>query len=273
MIKKENKKRILKQITYIIFIIISITILILLIRNIYDKLLQKKNFEDSIISYKEKNQKIIFSIDKIILFSSSDCKNTTNTPNNIIVNNLYAYTDIAIFINNNSEENTLENTLKCLKICNIKFTKQPTIGTPNLFYKSINNFAKGELKEENKIEEELEYKITSENQADLAEPILYNNCANPITLSYINQTLKNEYNITDNQNPIIYNGKLLERCGISLDNIETQISFDIEIENNKEEKFRATIWFDIPYKDNENTVFEGKLIKEENVKFDFYRYE
>lgn len=270
MKKTRNRK---KYITHIILIIISIIILILLIQNIHDKLLQKKNFEDSIISFKEKNQNIIFSINKIIFFSNSDCENTINTSNNFTIDNLYAYTDIALFIDNNSEENTLENTLKNLKIYNIKFTKEPAIGTPNLFYKSINNFAKGELKEENKIEEKLEYKITSENQADLTEPILYNNCANPITFTYINQNLKNDYTITDTQNPIIYNGKLLERCGISLENIETQVSFDIEIENNKDEKFRTTIWFNIPYKDVEHTVFEGKIIKEENVKFDFYRYE
>ena len=273
MKKKENKKLLLKHITYIILIIIFTTMLILLILNIYDKLLQKKKFEDSIISFKEKNQKIIFSINKIIFFSSSDCKNTTNTQNNFILNNLYTYTDMALFINNNAEENTLENTLKKLKICNIKFAKEPEIGIPNLFYKSINNFAKGELKEENKIEEKLEYKITAENQVDLTEAVLYNNCANPITLTYINQNLKDEYFITDTQKPIIYNGTLLERSGISLESIETQVSFDIEIENNKEEKFRTTIWFDIPYKDNENTVFDGKLIKEKNVKFNFYRYE
>lgn len=271
--KKENKKLLLKYITYIIFIIISTIILILLIRNIYDRLQQKKKFEDSIIAFKEKNQNIIFSINKIVFFSSSDCQNTNNTPNNFIINNLYAYTDIALFINNNAEENTAENTLKSLKIFNVKFEKVPEIGTPNLFYKSINNFAKGELKEENKIEEKLEYKITAENQVNLKEPILYNNCANPVTLTYINQNLKNEYTITDTQNPIIYNGKLLERCGIKLNSIETQISFDIEIENNKEEKFRTTIWFNIPYQNDDNTVLEGKLIKEENVKFNFYRYE
>ncbi|MCI8641128.1 MAG: hypothetical protein HFJ59_04585 [Clostridia bacterium] len=273
MKKKENKKLLLKYITYIIFIIISTIILILLIKNIYDKLQQKKKFEDSIISFKEKNQNIIFSINKIIFFSSSDCQDTKNTPSNFTISNLYAYTDIALFIDNNAEENTEENTLKSLKIVNVRFTKEPEIGRPSLFYKSINNFAKGELKEENKIEEKLEYKITAENQVQLIEPILYNNCANPITLTYINQNLKNEYIITDIQNPIIYNGKLLERCGIQMSSIETQISFDIEIENNKEEKFKTKIWFDIPYKNNDNSVLDGKLIKEENVKFNFYRYE
>lgn len=273
MKKNKNQKFLLKYITYIIFVIISIIILILLIKNIYDNLQQKKKFENSIISFTEKNQNIIFSINKIVFFSSSDCQNTNNTSNNFTINNLYAYTDIALFIDNNSEESTVENTLKSLKISNIKFNKEPKIGIPNLFYKSINNFAKGELKEENKIEEKLEYKVISENQADLTEAVLYNNCANPITLTYIIQNLKNEYTITDTQNPITYNGTLLERCAIPLESIETQISFDIEIENNKEEKFRTTIWFDIPYKDDKQTVFEGKLMKEANVKFNFYRYE
>ena len=86
---------------------------------------------------------------------------------------------------------------------------------------------------------------------DLSKPVLYNNCANPITLSYVNQNIKTDYTMTDTQNPITYNGKLLKRCGVSVKAINTSISFDIEIENNKNQKFRTTIYFDIPYESEE----------------------
>lgn len=266
-------KQKIKKIIYAIIIIFLIVILIFLFQSTYNKLLQKKTFENSIMSFAEKNSKKIFSIDKIVFFSSCDSKNKTSSQTNFTIENLYTYTDIAIFINNNSEENTLENTLKKVKISNIKISKEPEIGNPNLYYKSINNFAKSELEEKNKIENELEFKITSENEADLSDPVLYNNCANPITLSYINQNIKTDYTMTDTENPITYNGKLLERCGIKIETIETSISFDIEIENNKSQKFKTTVFLDIPYQDENTTIYEGNFKTTKDTQFDFYRYE
>lgn len=263
----------IKKIIHAIIIIFLIVILIFLFQNTYNKLLQKKTFENSIMNFAEKNSKKIFSIDKIVLFSSCDSKNKTSSQTNFTIENLYTYTDIAIFINNNSEENTLENTLKKVKISNIKISKEPEIGNPNLYYKSINNFAKSELEEKNKIEKELEFKITSENEADLSNPVLYNNCANPITLSYINQNIKTDYTMTDTENPITYNGKLLERCGVKLETIETSISFDIEIENNKSQKFKTTVFLDIPYQNESTTIYEGNFKINKDTQFDFYRYE
>lgn len=263
----------IKKIITIIIIIFLIVILIFLFQNIYNKLLHKKTFENNIINFSEKNSKKIFSINKIIFFSSCDSKNKSSSPTNFTIENLYTYTDIAIFINNNSEESILENTLKNVKISNIKISKQPEIGKPNLYYKSINNFAKSEVEEKNIIENELEFKITSEDKADLSKPVLYNNCANPITLSYINQNIKTDYTMTDTQNPIIYNGKLLERCGIKLEAIQATISFDIEIENNKNQKFRTTVILDIPYKNENTTIYEGNFKTDKNTQIDFYRYE
>lgn len=263
----------IKKIIHAIIIIFLIVILIFLFQNTYNKLLQKKTFENSIMNFAEKNSKKIFSIDKIVLFSSCDSKNKTSSQTNFTIENLYTYTDIAIFINNNSEENTLENTLKKVKISNIKISKEPEIGNPNLYYKSINNFAKSELEEKNEIEKELEFKITSENEADLSNPVLYNNCANPITLSYINQNIKTDYTMTDTENPITYNGKLLERCGVKLETIETSISFDIEIENNKSQKFKTTVFLDIPYQNERTTIYEGNFKTNKDTQFDFYRYE
>ncbi len=271
--KEKTKNKVsIKQIIIISIIIILIIVLSIISKKIYNNLLSKKNFENSVISFAEKNKETIFSINKIILFSSSDSKNKTSSATNYTIENLYTYTDMALFINNNSEENTLENTLKSLKISNIKFTKLPEVGEPQLYYKSINNFAKSELEEENLINNELEFEITSEDETNLSKPILYNNCANPITLSYINQNVKTDYTMTDTENPITYNGKLLERCGVSIQSIETSISFDIEIENNKNEKFKTTLYFNIPYEKEENSIYDGNLKVILDTNFNFYRY-
>lgn len=271
--KEKNKKILIKRMIYIIIIIILITILVFLFKKTYDNLLHKKTFENSIISFAEKNQKTIFSINKIVFFSSSDSKNKTSSSSNFTIENLYAYTDIALFIDNNSEKNTTENTLKNVKISNIKFTKEPTAGKPNLYYKSVENFAKSELDQNNVIDKELEFEITAEDEADFSKPVLFNNCANPITLSYINQNIKTDYTMTDTQNPITYNGKLLKRCGVSIQTIETSVSFDIEIENNKNQKFRTTVYFDIPYENEEKSIYDGSITLKQDTNFKFYRYE
>lgn len=271
--EKSNDKLVTKKIIYISIIIVLLIIIIVIFKMIYTNALNKKNFENSIMSFVEKNQETIFTIDKIVFFSSSDSKNKTSTISNFTMENLYTYTDIALFIDNSLEQDNLENTLKNLKITNIKFTKEPSIGQPNLYFKSINNFAKSEFEDSNLIDKELDYEITSEDESTLNDPILYNNCANPITVSYINQNIKTDYTITDTRNPLTYNGTLLKRCGIVISSIEASISFDIEIENNKNQKFRTTVYFNIPYEDGTKSIFDGNYTIKQNTNFNFYRYE
>ena len=274
--RTESKKDILlKQIIFSFLIIALIIILVFLFNQVYNKLIQKKNFENEISSFAEKNENTIFSIKQIVFFSSCDSKNKTSSQTNFTIENLYAYTDIAIFLNNDNlhENDTTENTLKNVKITNIKFTKKPELGTGNLYYKNVNDFAKSEINENNKIENELQFETTSASETDLSKPVLYNNCANPITLSYVNQNIKTDYTMTDTQNPITYNGKLLKRCGVSVKSINTSISFDIEIENNKNHKFRTTVYFDIPYENEEKSINDGSIVVENKTNFNFYRYE
>lgn len=272
---KSKKDILLKQIIFSVLIIVLIIILAFLFNQVYNKLKRKKNFESDVASFSEKNEKTVFSIDKIVFFSSCDSKNKTSSQTNFTIENLYAYTDIAIFLNNDNlqENDTTENTLKNVKITNIKFTNQPELGTGNLYYKNVNDFAKSEINENNKIENELQFETTSASEADLSKPVLYNNCANPITLSYVNQNIKTDYTMTDTQNPITYNGKLLKRCGVSVKSINTSISFDIEIENNKNHKFRTTVYFDIPYENEEKSINDGSIVVENKTNFNLYRYE
>ena len=263
------KKNIIKSIISILLIII----LIFLIKNTYSQAKWKKQSRKMVQEYIEKNINSTFSINKITFFSSCDAKNKTGSKSNYTIENLYAYTDIAIFIDNNQVKSAEENTLKSLKISNIKFIKNPDLGEPNLYFKSINDFAKSEIKEENKIGDELNFTISSQNNVDLNKPILYNNCANPITLSYINQSIRTDYTMLDTENPITYNGKLLERCNVELEKIKASISFDIDIENNKGQKFKTTISTDIPYENNNKSIYDGNLRVDKDIKNVFIRYE
>ena len=112
------KNKLNEKIKKIILTIIVIILIIIL--GILSKQFVQKQIANKVLDFANKNQTTIFSIDKIVLFSSCDSKNKTSSQTNFTIENLYAYTDMAIFINNNSDEHTLENTLKSLKISNIK---------------------------------------------------------------------------------------------------------------------------------------------------------
>ena len=264
----DKKKKILTIIVFILFIIVFILAYLLLQRYVI-----KGNFERDILPFANKNDKTIFQVNKIVLFSNCDAKNKTGSATNFTIENLYQYTDIAIFINNSStEEKTLKNTLKKVNINNIQYTTPPQLGEPKLYFKGLNQFAKSDFIVENEIHDNLDFTITSENEANLDTPVLYNNLENPITLSYVNENIKTDYTITDTSTPITYDGSLLPKCNIDLSSISCKLSFDIYITNNLDEEFKTTIFIDIPLQTPEKSIFDGNINTTQNTNFIFYRY-
>lgn len=266
--KIDTKKFILSLVALLLLIILCFLGFYL-----YEAYAMKLAVEKSSLSFVDKNKETVFSIKDIVFFSSCDSKNKTSSKSNFTIENLYSYTDIALFIDSYPDENSLENTLKEVSISNIKFSKAPSIGEPKLYFKDLNNFASSTIVDENLINNELKFEITAEDTADFSKPILFNNCANPIVLSYVNENIKTDYTITDTSNPITYNGSLLNRCNVSLDSLATSISFDIFITNNKDEKFRTNVFLDIPYEYDGKSILDGSLTVKKEESFDFYRYE
>ena len=89
----------------------------------------------------------------------------------------------------------------------------------------------------------------------------------------INQNIKTDYTILDTSTPITYNGSLLNRCNISLESVSCALSFDIYIENNKNEKFKTCVYLEIPYKHLDNSITDGSITVTQDTNFNFYRYE
>ena len=263
----DKKKLILTAITIIIFIIDLFLAYLL-----FNKYFLKINFENDILSFANKNENTIFKIEKITFFSSCNAQNKTLSNTNFTLENLYQYTDMAFFITSSSSEKNSENTLKNVFINNIKFNRTPEVGEQNLYYKNINNFAKSDIINENLITDKLEFNITSEDEANLDYPTLYNNLANPIVLSYVNSNIKTDYTITDTSNPITYDGSLLQKCNVSLDSIACNLSFDIYITNNLDQEFKCTIYVDIPLNDDNKSIYDGNIILKKDTNFIFYRY-
>ncbi len=263
-----DKKKVLTILVFLLFIIVFILAYLL-----FQKYVLKSSFEKDILPFANKNDKTVFEVNKIVLFSGCDAKNKTGSVTNFTIENLYQFTDIALFINNSSsEEKNLENTFKKVSISNIQYLEPPTLGQPKLYFKGLNQFAKSDLVAENEIQDTLDFTITSEDQANLDTPTLYNNLANPITLSYVNENIKTDYTITDTSTPITYDGSLLKRCNVDLNSISCKLSFTIYITNNLEEEFKTTVFLDIPLKMQEKSIYDGNVNVTLNSDFVFYRY-
>lgn len=262
-----NKKKII-----LIIIIILLIILISLTSILFSRYSLKKNFENSILPFATKNENTIFKIDKITLFSNCNAKNKTASSSNFTIENLYQYTDIALFIKSTSEEKISKNTLKKVWINNLKYNTRPEVGQVNLYYKNINNFAKSELLENNEFTDSLDFNITSDADANLDTPTLYNNLANPIVLSYINSNIKSDYTITDTSTPITYDGSLLKKCNVLLNSLNCDFTFDVYIVNNLDQEFKCTAFINIPLENEGKSIYDGNIIKKVNTNLNFYRY-
>ena len=259
------KKSIKKLIFGTIFIIL-ILLLIYLSNIIYTIFLNKLSLENDF------SQNRIFSINKIVFFSSAFGESTQNTNNTSTLKNIIQYTDMAIFINNNSNNYSLENTLKSVSIENFKFIDSPKIGSPKLYYKNFYSIATPTFDENNIIENSLNFNITSEDTADLSTPTLFNNCANPITLSYKNSNLIDNYTI-ENNNLISYDGSLLKNCNIILNNLKCSFSFSIVLENNLGHKYRCPIYIELPLSSDDNSIYNGSYIYSFNPDYSFYLFD
>ena len=257
-----------------IAVLLSSIILIVLSGITYKTVKAYSNCEkclDSILKFQEKNDETIFSIDNITYFSSSDADIKTNSNSSFTISDLYQYTDIALFINPNSKTLTAKNTLKSVKLSSIQFALKPNVGTSNLYYKNINDFATSKYSEENLINNSITFETTSENEINFGKPILYNNCANPITLTYINSKIQDEYTLNNEVSNLSHNGSLLKSCGITLNSISCKISLDVTIINNLDETYWCPITLNIPLSTENSTIYDGSLTLKDTVNYTFMR--
>ena len=269
----DKKKFSLKENKIFITLLISLAIFILLGYTVSQAYINKITFENQILEIARKNEENIFSINNITLFSSANSESEVKPNSTLNISNLYQYTDIAIFITPVKSDLTYENTLKEVYIDNLNFVTSPENGTPNLYYKNINNFTKSQNLEENKVENKFSFNITSEDEANLDIPTLYNNCANPITLSYINSNIKSNYTLPDAFSQIAYDGSLLKTCNVILSSISCSVSFDIHITNNLGQQFMCPIYIEIPLDAKDGaSIYDGKVLINKATNYNFYRY-
>jgi len=272
-LKISDKKIFYSDLLKMLSIILLLFILINTLLYLYMNFKIKNSFEDSTISKSDLNNKVVFNIEKILLFSSAYA---TSKDTNLDIWNLdlSQYTDIAIYINNNIENGLSdENIIKSLSINNITFNPIPTLGTPNLNYKNIQNFGKY-VDIENV--SNLNFNIIDYNsEINFENPEIYNSLQTPITLGFVNKNIKTDYSLINNNEILNFDGSLLKKCKILLGDISSNISFEIKIINNLNQEFICNISIPILLEDKNNNlnIYDGNIYKTLNFsnEYSFYR--
>ena len=266
---RNRRKRIddKKSIILNICLLISLIVFYLLINFVYNKFKVKSSFEKEIINNSSEVSNI-FKIDKIMLFSSANATNNETT-RDLWNLNIYQYTDIAIFLDNNEENGlTEQNTIKKLYLDNISFGNLPDRGTPSLYYKDIKTFGTSSLLEYNKINEYLNFNIINYDETlDTSKPNFYTTCQMPITAQFVNNVKENAI-IPNMGTPLKFDGSLLSRANIALNSILCNLSFNINIVNNLDEKFVSNVSFSVPLEDGNSSIYDGYVKKEITFSYD-----
>lgn len=255
-----------------VILILTITLLIavvILTGIILHRHFTRKSFAKSYMEVYERNEKQVFKVEKIILCSSANAINKKNGENTQNLN-VYQYTDLAIYIDN-GEELSNENTVKDLYINNISLEgTRNTKGSKSLVYKNLLNFGLKEQIEFDRKTNDIIFNVVQTNEEDenanYDDATFYTDCSNPISLEYLNYNLVEGYQVEEN-NQVSFDGSILEKAGLTKDNINCKIKFKINIVNNEDEKFSCWVNFDLPLDDigegttmKQMTANEGELI-------------
>lgn len=262
-------KSIIKNEKFIISILIVLLCISLYIYHyIINKRTLRENYTKEIVNIDEENENPIFSIDKIMIYSSADAIDNTNEKN---LQNLSVcqYTDIAIYINNKNsiKETTAENTINELYIDNINISLNSGTGNQLLNYKDIHDF--GKYKAIENAGGRINYNVLHtniENEThNYSNPTFFTDCSNPITLGYVNKDIVTKYKVSKENNLIVFDGKVLKTAGVNLKDIGYSLSFTIHLRNNLDQEFLYNADINVSLEDE--SIYNGFTVKMKN-KFD-----
>lgn len=233
-------------------------------------LLFQKNIKKDIISTSE--EIFPFTINKQIFYTGITPKSTTysNTENWLL--SISQYTDIALYIQRNSKELTDSNTINSLYIDNFNFLTKPKIGVPALYYQNPMNFATDNISSDYPITTHLSYNILNfENQDNYnyySSPNFFTDCSIPITLKYLNSNIVKDFKLS-NTETLFFNGSILKNSNLKLENLNTKLSFCINIITNDKKFYKNQIEIDIPLSTSNHTLLEQNIYIEKNSNLDF----
>lgn len=264
------------KLAFAVLIILAFILLLLYYHFVASKSLAKNKFTNEMIGISDENESSVFTIQKILLFSSANAIDNSSDQSLQDVS-ISQYSDLSIYIDNSASSTDLtdETTVKKLYIDNIVITSNSDIGTKLLNYKNPLNF--GKYKEiENPINNRIDFKIVNTNQENennnYDEPTFYTDCSNPITLGYLNKDLLTNYSVSNDSSTISFNGKVLKEAHVNLEDINYTLLFTIHIVNNLNQSFAYNMKLDINLNDDNGGIYNGYLYKGKTTSGSEYRF-
>lgn len=249
----ENESKINKLIlksAYITIIVLIIAIIALIIL--------KYNVEG------EKNMP--FKLSSIIVISNAEGYQEKENIDYRWDADIYQINDIYLNIEKNKNYKDIE-VIKSVVIENIKIEERPTVGDIEFYRTTSEEKNLFSYSKEYKIEDRIEY--IGDTESDLKN-LKISNQGNTLILRAINKTGKK---YTSNAEEFEHSGKLLEKVGITYEEIKAKISFDLVISLESDISFRANIELAVPIgdivkegassleiKDMKNIVFKREQI-------------
>lgn len=216
-----------------------------------------------------------FKISKMIFYSGiiPNCTSFSNTDDwNLEISQ---YTDIAIYIDNSSKQLSENNTINSLYIDNISYTQKPNKGSPNLYYQNPLNFATSTIYSDYIIDNHLSYNILNFDNTDnfnyYFTPNFFTDCSNPIVLKYVNSEILQNYTFS-NKNNLVFDGSILKDSNIYLKDLNSQISFTINIVSNSQKLYKYDASINIPISNSEMTLFDSNIYLEQELNSPFYEF-
>lgn len=223
--KSKVNKLILKS-AYITIIVLIIAVIALIIL--------KYNVEG------EKNMP--FKLSSIIVISNAEGYQEKENKDYRWDTEIYQINDIYLNIEKNKNYKEVE-LIKSVVIENIKIDENPEIGNIELYRSTNDEKNLFNYSEEYNIKDKLEY--IGDVNSDLKN-LKMSNQGNTLILRAVNKTGKK---YTSNEEEFEHSGKLLEKVGISYEEIKCRISFDLVISLESDISFRGKIELELPVGD------------------------
>ena len=96
---------------------------------------------------------------------------------------------------------------------------------------------------------------------DFSKPTFFTDCSNPITLGYLNKNVKTNAEISNKDEKIDFNGKLLKLADVPIEDVAYRLSFKIHLKNSLEESFVYSVDLNLPMKEKKTSIYDGYIFK------------
>ena len=204
-----------------------------------------------------------YVLKKMVIISTAKGTNSPTDENKWNIN-INQNTDIYFDIERNTEHKSTEN-IKNIKIQNIEITGTKDY-TPKPYMPSAETTEMFNYTDNNIIQDELIYKVDKDKDTQNKKITTEGGI---IAISFCNPNIAT---YTGNEDKMTYDGTLLNKAGITLEQIKATIKFDLILETASGKKYKAEINLQTPEEDitqtgiviNEDTDLKNIVFKRSN---------